>query len=129
MAIYLDSSAFVKMVVAERSSVAMRGYLRQAQTSLASSALLRTEGARAARRAGPEALAAARQLLRAIDLIALDDSVLDAAVMLEPHSLRTLDAIHLATAFALGDDLDAIVTYDKRMSESAKALGLPVVSP
>jgi uncharacterized protein len=129
MPVYVDSSAFVKMVIAETGSVAMRAYLRQAHTSLASSALLRTEGVRAVRREGPEALSAARQLLRAIDLIALDDSVLDAAAMLEPHNLRTLDAIHLATALAIGDDLDMIVTYDKRMTDSAMILGLPVVSP
>lgn len=129
MALYLDSSAFVKMVVIEPESSALRGYLRQARARLASSALLRVEGIRAVRHVSSESIAAARQLLRAVDLIAVDDSVLDTAGMLEPRVLRTLDAIHLATASALGDDLSAIVTYDRRMTESARLLGLPVASP
>ena len=57
------------------------------------------------------------------------DSVLDVAGSLDPGVLRTLDAIHLATAMALGDDLDAIVTYDGRMVASARLLGLPLASP
>ena len=129
MAVYLDSSAFVKMVIAEPESVALRAYLRQRRTRLTSSTLLRTEGVRAVRRVGPDALTAARQLLRTIDLVAVDESVLDAAAMLEPRVLRTLDAIHLATALALGDDVDAIVTYDARMADGARLLGLPVADP
>ena len=67
--------------------------------------------------------------LRRIDLVAIDDRILDSAGILEPRVLRTLDAIHLATALALGDDLDAVVTYDERMAEAAKLVGLATAMP
>lgn len=51
------------------------------------------------------------------------------AATVGPSSLRTLDAIHLATALGLGAELDAFVTYDNRLAEAARSLGLPVVSP
>lgn len=129
MAVYLDSSAFVKLVVNERESVALRSYLRRRGGRRVSSALLRTEALRAVRLLGPDAVGRARQALRAIDLVAVADVVLDAAGSLEPRVLRTLDAIHLATAMSLGDDLDAIVTYDARMLDAARLLGLPATNP
>ena len=61
--------------------------------------------------------------------VAIDDRILEAAGTLEPRVLRTIDAIHLATALAVGDDLDTIVTYDDRMVEAARFLGLPTVTP
>ena len=129
VAVYLDSSAFVKLVVAERRSSALRAYLRRQDRRRVSSALLRTEAVRAVRLLGPDALAQTRRALRAIDLIAVSDGVLDAAGTLEPRVLRTLDAIHIATALALGDDLSVIVTYDERMADSAHLLGLPIAMP
>ena len=84
---------------------------------------------RAVRHLGPEALATVRDGLRRIDLVGIDDRILDAAGILEPRIVRTLDAIHLATALAIGDDLDAVVTYDDRMTEGAKLLGLRVARP
>jgi predicted nucleic acid-binding protein len=127
--VYLDSSAFIKLIIAESHSNALRAYLRRTNGRRASSALLRTEATRALRQSGPDALTLARQTLRAMDLIAVADSVLDAAGMLEPRVLRTLDAIHLATALTLGDELDAVVTYDIRMADGARLLGLPVANP
>jgi predicted nucleic acid-binding protein len=59
----------------------------------------------------------------------LDDPLLEVAANLDPDILRTLDAIHLASALSLGDSLDEVVTYDKRMAEAAKYLGLAVASP
>lgn len=129
MAVYLDSSAFVKLVVAERETASLRSYLRRRPARRVSSALLRTEALRAVRLLGPDALSRTRQALRAVDLVAVADVVLDAAGSLEPRVPRTLDAIHLATAMSLGDDLDEIVTYDARMSEAARLLGLPTASP
>jgi uncharacterized protein len=70
-----------------------------------------------------------RQALRTIDLVAIDDRILEAAGVLEPQILRTLDAIHVATALAIGDDLAEIVTYDERMVEAARSLGLPTIAP
>jgi len=104
-------------------------YLARNGVRRVSSALLRTESLRAVRHLGPDALATVREGLRRVDLIAIDDRILDSAGILEEQVLRTLDAIHLATAMAVGDDLDAIVTYDERMVEAARLLGLSTASP
>lgn len=74
-------------------------------------------------------LAHTRSALRRVELVAITDGILDVAGILEPRVLRTLDAIHLATALALGDDLDVLVTYDTRMAEGARLLGLEAASP
>lgn len=128
-AVYLDSSAFVKLVVEETESVALRAYLANHGARRVSSALLRAESLRAVRHLGPDALATVREGLRRVDLIGIDDRILDAAGTLEPQVLRTLDAIHLATAIAVGDDLEAIVTYDERMLDAASLLGLRAATP
>jgi hypothetical protein len=128
-AFYLDSSAFLKLAVVEAKSAAVRTYLAKPGVRRVSSALLRTECLRAVRHVGPDALATVREGLRRVDLIGIDDRILDAAGTLEPGVLRTLDAIHLATAMAVGDDLEAIVTYDERMIAAARLLGLPTASP
>ena len=74
-------------------------------------------------------MARARRLVTRVTLIAIDDEILEVAARMEPGSLRSLDAIHLATALRVADELEAIVTYDRRMVEGAQALGLPVASP
>ena len=128
-ALYLDSSAFVKVVVEEAESAALRTFLSARAARRVSSALLRTEALRAVRHLGPEALATVREGLRRVDLVGIDDRILDTAGALEPRVLRTLDAIHLATALAVGDDLEAIVTYDDRMVDAAKLMGLSTATP
>ena len=128
-ALYLDSSAFVKLVVEEAESVMLRAFLAGRGSRRVASALLRTESLRAVRHLGPDALATVREGLRRVDLIGVDDRILDAAGILEPQVLRTLDAIHLATALAIGDDLEAIVTYDERMIDAARLMGLPTATP
>jgi hypothetical protein len=126
--VYLDSSALVKLVVREPESRALRAYLRRERERL-SCGLARTEVLRAVRPLGPAAVETARRLLRSIDLVRLDETLLDAAGMLEPPSLRSLDAIHLAAAQLVAPTLHAIVTYDRRMAAAAAALGFPVVAP
>jgi uncharacterized protein len=126
--VYLDSSALVKLVVLEPESRALRAYLR-GEPQRVSCGLARTEVLRAVRPVGPSAIAAARRLLQRIDLIRLDDALFDAAGMLEPVGLRSLDAIHLAAAHLVAPALRAIVTYDRRMAEGAGALGFTVVGP
>jgi len=128
-AFYLDSSAFIKLVVEEMESAAVRSFLASRVARRVSSALLRTESLRAVRNLGPDALATVREGLRRVDLIGIDDRILDAAGTIEPRVLRTLDAIHLATALAVGDDLEAIVTYDERMVEAARLMGLSTATP
>lgn len=128
-AVYLDSSAFVKLAVEEAGTAALRAFLAGRDARRVSSALLRTESLRAVRLLGGDVLATVREGLRRVDLVTIDDRILDAAGTLEPRILRTLDAIHLATALAVGDDLDTVVTYDERMADGARLLGLPVVAP
>lgn len=128
-AVYLDASAFVKLVVREAETPALRAFLTARPVRRVSSTLLRAEALRATRHLGPEVLATVREALRRVDLVTIDDRILDGAGTLDPGVLRTLDAIHLATALAVGDDLDAIVTYDLRMLEAARLLGLATATP
>ncbi|MFQ5666187.1 MAG: type II toxin-antitoxin system VapC family toxin [Candidatus Binatia bacterium] len=126
--VYLDSSALVKLVVREPESTALRRFLRRHPRRVAC-ALARAEVPRAVLHLGPAALARAREVLRRLDLIQIDDSLLDAAGRIEPQVLRTLDAIHLAAARLLSSDLESVVTYDLRMADAARRLALPVEAP
>jgi predicted nucleic acid-binding protein len=128
VATYLDSSAIVKLAVREPESLALRRYLRRRQP-LVSSALARTEVLRALLSAGDEAMARGRSVLQRLDLVRVNDRILNAAGTLRPPELRSLDAIHLATAQQLGDDLKAIVTYDDRMVTAAAVLGFRIDQP
>lgn len=125
---YIDSSAFVKLVVTEPESAALAGYLTR-WPRWASAALLRTEGVRAARRHHPQYLAPARQQLAGIDLVHMTEPLLDYAATMNPAELRSLDSIHLAAALSLGSDLGVFVSYDERLIEAARQQGLPVSSP
>lgn len=127
-ATYLDSSAIVKLAVVEPESAALRRYLRR-RRPLVSSALARTEVGRALLPLGAEAVRRGVDVLARVDLVRVSDRLLDAAAWLQPAALRSLDAIHLATAQQLGADLARIVTYDERMSAGAQALGWTVVAP
>jgi hypothetical protein len=126
--VYLDSSALVKLIVREPETTALRAYLRREPQRL-SCGLARTEVLRAVRPLGPAALETARRLLRSIHLVRLDDTLLDAAGVLEPLTLRSLDAIHLAAAQLVAPSLRAVVTYDRRMADAAASLGFPVAAP
>lgn len=128
-ALYLDSSAFLKVVIEEPETPSLRAYLAARDSRRVSSALLRTETLRAVRELGPDALTAVREGLRRIELIGIDDRLLDVAGLLEPAILRTLDALHVASAMTVGDDLEAVVTYDERMAAASRLVGLPVVAP
>jgi len=128
VAVYLDSSAIVKLIVRERQSMALRRYLRR-RRPLMSSALARTEVLRALLPAGAEAVARGRSVLQRLDLVRVNDRILNAAGELHPPELRSLDAIHLATALELGRDLAVVVTYDERMTKGAKQLGIRTAHP
>jgi predicted nucleic acid-binding protein len=94
-----------------------------------SSALARTEVLRALLPGGETALAAGRRVLARIDLVRVNDRVLDRAGTLLPEGLRSLDAIHLATAGRLGSDLGEIVTYDNGMTTAARTMRYRVSAP
>jgi predicted nucleic acid-binding protein len=125
---YLDSSALVKLALEEPESAALRRYLRR-RRRFVSSALARAEVARALLPLGPAAVRRGEAVLTRIDLIRVNDRVLSSAGALLPVELRTLDAIHLATARQLGSDLARVVTYDERMRVAAEATGCAVVAP
>jgi predicted nucleic acid-binding protein len=127
-ATYLDSSAIVKLAVEEPESAALLRYVRR-RRPLVTSALARTEVARALLPLGDEAVRRGVDVLTRIDIIRINDRVLDAAGAMLPTELRSLDAIHLATAQLLGADLARIVTYDERMADAAASLGRQVVAP
>jgi predicted nucleic acid-binding protein len=125
---YVDSSAIVKLAVAEPESKALRRYLSRRQP-LVSSALARTEVTRALMPSGPEAVARGEQALRRVQLLRVNDRVLAEAGRMEPVELRSLDAIHLASAHQLGSSVKQIVTYDERMAGAARANGWSVAAP
>lgn len=126
---YADTSALVKLAVAEAESAALVEWIAREQVTFASSDLARTELIRAVRRSAPAALAQAREVLARVLLVHASARIFDEAGRLDPLEVRSLDAVHLATALALGDDLESVVTYDERMAAAATALGLRVVAP
>ncbi len=127
-ATYVDSSALVKLAIHEPESAALRRYLGR-HRPLVSSALARTEVVRALLPLGPEAVRRGREVLARVDLLRVSDRVLDAAGLLEPPELRSLDAIHLANAEQLGSDLRGFVTYDERLAAAGAGRGVRVVPP
>ena len=128
--IYLDTSAFVKLIWGERETPALQGFLTEhPRTPLVSSALLVVETRRAVLREAPGELARADLLLTRIDQVDITNAVLEAASRLPDPTLRSLDAINLATALQLGRDLEALVTYDGRLAAAAGRQRLPVLTP
>jgi predicted nucleic acid-binding protein len=127
-AIYLDSSAIVKLAVAERESAALRRYLRR-RAPLVVSALARTEVARALLPLGAAAVQRGHDVLSRLELIRVSDRILLEAGSLLPAEVRSLDAIHLATMRQLGVSLRRLVTYDTRMAAAASGLGVATISP
>jgi len=127
-AVYLDSSAIVKLVVREPETEALLAFLESRHVRV-TSALARVEVVRAVRRHGRSATTRATAMLDALSQLALDDALLDSAAAINANQLRSLAAIHLASAQQLESDLDVLVTYDERMFAAARALGLPVSLP
>ena len=128
--IYLDTSAFVKLVRGEPETPALQQYLTErSTTTLVSSALLVLETRRAILRTAPGELTRADLLLTRIDQVSITRAVVEAASRLPDPSLRSLDAIHLATALQVERELEALVTYDGRLASAAERQGLPVVTP
>lgn len=126
MPYYLDSSAFLKLLVREPETTAMRSWFTDRVCW--SSQLLVTEATRAAARLDLSQRAVEVALER-ISLVLPAATTFHLAGGVDPPTLRSLDALHLATALELGDDLEAVVTYDRRLLEGAQAAGLAVLSP
>lgn len=131
MRLYLDSSALVKLVKTEPASAALRRFLRRfGDDGRVTSALARVEVVRALAGGGPKAIAHARRALSRVDQIGLHRGLLDDAATLAPGSpLRSLDAIHLASARSLGAELRAVVAYNAGLAAAAADLGTAVEAP
>lgn len=129
MAYYLDSSALVKLVIDEPESVALHAWMAASERTAISNDLARTEVLRAVRLSEPALAGGVRSVLDSIELIDIPASAFDAAGRLSPPGLRSLDALHLASALGLGDELEGLVTYDARLAEAARANGVSVLAP
>ena len=128
-AIYLDSSALLKLIFEEAESTALTSFLaghpRRVSSILARVEVLRTVG----RVEDPAVTREARALLARVHLIRPDDATLAAASGIGPSTLRTFDAMHLATALSLGHELAGMVVYDRRLADAAREAGLTVWAP
>ena len=125
--LYLDSSAIVKLVTREPGTPELVEAVR-IEPEIVSSALAWTEVVRAVRRSGGRTTRA-EAVLERIGLVPVDEGIMRSAARLSPAGLRTLDAIHLASALSLADDVAALVTYDARLAEAAATAGLQVRAP
>lgn len=126
--IYADTSALVKLVVPEAESSAMHR-IATLSRGMFTSVIGATELLRAIRRTHPGRLEVAERILAPMIKLGVTKDVLRLANVVGPASLRTLDAIHLASALTVREELDAFVAYDLRLIEAARAVGLPIVSP
>jgi predicted nucleic acid-binding protein len=128
--IYIDTSALVKLVAPEAGTAALQEWMRsQSSDTFFSSQLARIELVRAVLRVAPARLERAREVLRGLALLKIDDEIVETAESLPPAILRSLDAIHLATAYSLRSHVKTFVTYDARLAEAAKVLQMNVASP
>jgi predicted nucleic acid-binding protein len=126
--IYADTSALAKLLIAEAETPALRHWISQQDARLVTNSVGVVELRRLAARVSQQALGAATVLLGRIDRLALTPAALALAGELPPPEVRTLDALHIASAAEL-PELQVLVTYDRRMAEAATRYGLPVESP
>jgi predicted nucleic acid-binding protein len=127
-AVYVDSSALVKLVIPEPESAALRTELAKWDRHI-SSALAQVEVVRACARVDAKARRIAERVVSALDLIAVDDQVLAEAAGLEPTDLRSLDAIHLASALVLGEALCSAISYDEKLAKAMRRAGISIIAP
>ena len=128
--IYLDAAAVVKLVHAEPETPALRAWLdERADIGWTSSVLVEIESFRAIARYAPTAVARLPAVLDLIDLVGLTPRIRALAQAVEPATVRSLDAVHLATALHRRSALTSFVTYDKRLLDAGRAADLPVSAP
>ena len=125
-----EPESIIKLVRDEPESAALRMHLeRRGRPEFISSVLLTVEARRAALRTNPRRLPRVDAMLTAIAQVDVSAAVIDAASRLPVPSLRSLDAIHLATALLLRDELDVLLTYDENLAGAARAHDIPVAAP
>ena len=126
--IYIDTSALLRLVFPDDSTPALEGFLRS-DPDLVSSTLLTIEARRGTLRRAPQRLPRVDVLLGEVQIIGITQSVVETAGRLPDPVLRSLDAIHLATALLIRDDVDALLTYDERLAIAARSHGIEVAAP
>lgn len=127
--IYIDTSAMAKLVWQEPETPALVRLVGDGTQNLVSSALLVVETRRAALRRGPENLPRADFVLSPVTKVPITDPIIEHASRLPGDTLRSLDAIHLATALMLRDNIDVFLTYDRRLAEAAEASKIATACP
>ncbi|GAA4810022.1 type II toxin-antitoxin system VapC family toxin [Tomitella cavernea] len=129
--IYFDTSALVKLIGREAETAPLIGWIESREAvPQVTSALTRVELIRVARRQGlPELVDRARRVLDAVDTLPITPHVIDSAASVGLPALRSLDALHLASALQIAEHLTDFVAYDRRLAVAAGSLGLNVVSP
>lgn len=124
---YVDASALTKLILDEPDSGAMRRWYLESERIVSSViGVIETRRAVARQTDSDERV---DLILRSVVTLEVDEAVARMAATLTPSALRTLDAIHLASAQGLLGQLDAFVTYDDRLAHAARVVGLPVVRP
>lgn len=130
MAAYFDTSALVKLVLAEDKTEALRAWIAErGDVPSVTCDLTRTELLRAVRRIDTDLLARVREVLDTLTIVGVPAELFTTAGRLEPATMRPLGAIHLAAALDLGDDLDVLVAYDERLVAAARSHGIEVAHP
>jgi uncharacterized protein len=124
---YLDTSAFLKLITVEEETTALRTWFTS-HDSIWSSQLLYTEALRAGARLGI-GTEIVEDALDAVSLVLPSATTFSTAGRLQPPSLQSLDALHLATALEIGDDLEGLVAYDSRLLDAARTASVEVLSP
>lgn len=133
--IYIDTSAAMKLVRPEIHSADLSDWLRkqQGESAVVSSVLIEVELMRATRRSAPDNLNHAVKVLRGIGVVTLSPAVIRRASAYPDAGLRSLDAVHVATAEHLAEvtseQLDAFVAYDDRLLAAARSVGLLTIAP
>jgi len=127
--VYCDSSALVKLVLPERESGPLVDYLADSSVQMASSELCEVELVRAVARSNWDMFEQALEVLGRTILLPLTTSIKSRAGLLQPGTVRSLDAIHISTALEIQADLRVLVSYDQRMVEAAESFGIRTVSP
>ncbi|HXH57447.1 type II toxin-antitoxin system VapC family toxin [Iamia sp.] len=128
-AVYIDTSAFLKLAMAEEHSHDLGRWALEHDASFVSSYLLRVEAVRAVRRRDRSIRTDILTRLEIVRCLLVSQAICDAASELDPLVLRTLDAIHVATALKLAPEVDTVLTYDRRMADAVAVAGLTPLSP
>ena len=127
MSWYADSSAILKLLIVEKESAALTDFI---DFTIKSSALTRVEVIRVLHKIAPEKIDRAQIILAGIDLTPLNPAILSMAENFAPSiTLKSLDALHIATAIFLDKSVEGVITYDKAMIKNAKELRIKVASP